>query len=88
MKDFARFKDETGKGLPDWIAILSFAEQFGINPDDVERSVSVATWLRWLYWEKTKASRATWEQWRSPGEKNFTPAQRYLFDWAAWSEEY
>jgi len=69
-------------------ARFEFAEQFGVNPADVGK-VDMQTWLEWLMWRKTKASRDTWQYWRTPGEaKQFTPAQRELFDWAAWPEGY
>ena len=43
---------------------IEYAEQFGILPQDVTKTVTVAEWERWKAWRKAQASHSLWEVWQ------------------------
>jgi hypothetical protein len=75
--------------LPSWEADFQYAEQFGIQPQDVRASVKLTWWRRWVLRKQAYRARTAYERASHSDDwtKDLTEAERDAMDWAAEKEE-
>lgn len=70
-------------GLPNWFLRFEYAEQFGLDPQQVGATVTVRTWQRWLLKRQAEYSRKAHEL--AKRYKALTDAPKEVLDAMTWA---
>lgn len=71
--------------MPGWANLIVYAEQFHVQPQDVEATVKLRWWHRWLLWRQASAAKNLHDAWRMTGGKiahQWGASELALYFWA------